>query len=59
MQLIFINKNRHMERNKNSLKQMRHSVEVASMNYAKVFDEDDEPAGKPSEDVEELNKENF
>ncbi len=29
------------------------------MNYAKVFDEDDEPAGKPSEDILELNKENF
>ena len=40
--------------------QMRLSVMVASMNYAKVFDEDDEePAGKPSEDVEELNRENF
>ena len=38
---------------------MRHSVDTASMNYAKVFDEDDEPAGKPSEDVEELNRENF
>ena len=41
-------------------KQMRHSVDVASMNYVKVFAEDDkEPAGKPSEDAEELNKENF
>ena len=39
---------------------MRHSVDTASMNYAKVFDADDEePAGKPSEDVEELNRENF
>ncbi len=38
---------------------MRHSVDTASMNYAKVFDDDEEPAGKPSEDVEELNRENF
>ena len=38
---------------------MRHSVDTASMNYAKVFDDDEEPAGKPSEDVEKLNKENF
>ena len=38
---------------------MRHSVDTASMNYAKVFDDEEEPAGKPSEDVEELNRENF
>jgi hypothetical protein len=30
------------------------------MNYAKVFnDDDEEPIGKPSEDVDELNRENF
>ena len=32
---------------------------IASINYAKVFEDDEEPAGKPSEDVEELNRENF
>ena len=40
--------------------QMRHSVDVASMNYAKILDEDEKhEKGKPSEDVVELQKENF
>lgn len=40
--------------------QMRHSVDVASMNYAKIFDEDEKKEmGKPSEIVVELQKENF
>ena len=38
---------------------MRHSVDTASMNYAKIFDDEEEPAGKPSEDILELNRENF
>ena len=39
--------------------EMRHSAETAAMNYNKVFDKDEEPIGKPSEDVDELNRENF
>ena len=38
--------------------ELAHSVEVASVNYAKGFDEDDEPAGKSSEDIMELREEN-
>ena len=39
--------------------EMRHSAETAAMNYNKVFDEDEEPIGKISDDVVELQKENF
>ena len=39
--------------------EMRHSAETAAMNYNKVFDKDEEPVGKISDDVVELQKENF